>query len=112
MTTAMLTAVVLTTTIPLALSAHVVVPNVRPLNRDWIFNCKRCKAHRRLDRGTLCQVTNIGGAFPDLPCCGQPMAAKPLKGVVTEHKCSAKCRTSKGHVCECSCGGKNHGRDA
>ena len=24
-------------------------------------------------------------------------------------KCGAKCTDAKGHVCECSCGGKNHG---
>jgi hypothetical protein len=25
------------------------------------------------------------------------------------HKCDARCRSAKGHSCECSCGGKNHG---
>lgn len=25
------------------------------------------------------------------------------------HKCDARCTNAKGHVCECSCGGKNHG---
>lgn len=25
------------------------------------------------------------------------------------HKCDARCRNAKGHNCECSCGGKNHG---
>lgn len=25
------------------------------------------------------------------------------------HKCDARCETAKGHNCECSCGGKNHG---
>lgn len=25
------------------------------------------------------------------------------------HKCDARCETAKGHKCECSCGGKNHG---
>lgn len=27
----------------------------------------------------------------------------------TRHKCSAKCLNAKGHECECSCEGKNHG---
>jgi hypothetical protein len=25
------------------------------------------------------------------------------------HKCDARCQHAKGHECECSCGGKNHG---
>ena len=25
------------------------------------------------------------------------------------HKCDARCMSAKGHNCECSCGGKNHG---
>lgn len=25
------------------------------------------------------------------------------------HKCDARCQHAKGRVCECSCGGKNHG---
>jgi len=57
-------------------------------------------------------MVNIGGMGPVVMCCGSMMNAKLLKGIATEHKCGAKCRTSKGHVCECSCGGKNHGRDA
>jgi hypothetical protein len=26
------------------------------------------------------------------------------------HKCDARCLNAKGNNCECSCGGKNHGR--
>ena len=25
------------------------------------------------------------------------------------HKCDARCQSAKGHQCECSCGGANHG---
>lgn len=25
------------------------------------------------------------------------------------HKCDARCQNSKGHICECSCGGMYHG---
>ena len=28
------------------------------------------------------------------------------------HKCDARCRTAKGHNCECSCGGQFHGSGA
>lgn len=32
-----------------------------------------------------------------------------IKARVTSHVCSAKCVSSRSHVCDCSCGGKNHG---
>lgn len=28
----------------------------------------------------------------------------------TKHECDARCMNAKGHNCECSCFGKNHGR--
>lgn len=28
------------------------------------------------------------------------------------HKCDSRCRSAKGHDCECSCGGQFHGADA
>ena len=28
------------------------------------------------------------------------------------HKCDARCTNAKGFLCECSCGGKNHGAGA
>jgi hypothetical protein len=28
------------------------------------------------------------------------------------HKCDARCQNAKGHDCECSCGGANHGKNA
>lgn len=36
--------------------------------------------------------------------------AYPVQGKFSaKHECSAKCLSSHGFVCECSCGGKNHG---
>lgn len=43
------------------------------------------------------------------PTCGSDRRGTEVKGHVTEHKCNAKCLASKSGVCECSCGGKNHG---
>lgn len=43
-------------------------------------------------------------------CCGKPVTMKSVKGTRNpDIPCSAKCMASKGHVCECSCGGRNHG---
>ncbi len=47
-----------------------------------------------------------------LPCrsCGKNLYAKPVRGTYSAvHECSAKCMSSHGFQCECSCGGKNHG---
>lgn len=42
--------------------------------------------------------------------CGKPARAKPVMGKYSaKHVCNAKCLASRGGVCECSCGGKNHG---
>lgn len=94
------------TTIPLACAFFAVV---EPLKATWILRCRRCKAHRRLDAGTVAPKVNRAAY---LTCCGDQMDARPLKGVVTDHKCNAKCLGSRGHICECSCGGKNHGKAA
>lgn len=80
------------------------------LKRDWILNCD-CGAHMRLDAGAT--VTKINGR-PAVACaCGRVMGPELLKGHTVENvRCGAKCIASKGHVCDCSCGGKNHGRGA
>lgn len=45
--------------------------------------------------------------------CGKEVHLRPVAGRVSpDHKCGAKCLNSKGHVCECSCGGANHGASA
>jgi len=82
---------------------------VRPLNRSWVATCPRCKTHRRVEAGDTAAILN--GA-PLLVCCGATVPAKLAKGTANDTKCGAKCTGSKGHVCDCSCGGKNHGRDA
>ena len=47
-----------------------------------------------------------------LPCpgCNESIAFEGVAGTVTAHVCNDKCMSSKGHQCECSCGGRNHGR--
>lgn len=37
---------------------------------------------------------------------------KPIQGFLSpDHKCDARCTGAVGHICECSCGGANHGAD-
>jgi hypothetical protein len=51
------------------------------------------------------------GAWFCTPCeCGKNMMGKEIVGKVNESvACNFKCTGAKGHVCECSCGGANHG---
>lgn len=47
--------------------------------------------------------------------CGAYHVAERLifrKANPSNHKCDARCLNATGHNCECSCGGKNHGKAA
>jgi hypothetical protein len=49
-------------------------------------------------------------AFQNPCACGRPLTFSAIRGRMNaEIKCNAKCTGAKGHDCECSCGGKNHG---
>lgn len=80
----------------------------KTLKSTWICRCKGCKAHKRIEGGTEVEVWN---GKPAVRCnCGAgTMVAKLLQGATSEHECGDRCMSSKGHVCECSCGGANHG---
>lgn len=44
--------------------------------------------------------------------CGRLVQVRPVAGVFrAEVPCDARCTSAKGHKCECSCGGANHGMD-
>ncbi len=39
-----------------------------------------------------------------------PLDWRGVKGTVNpDHKCDSRCTNAKGHNCDCSCGGENHG---
>jgi hypothetical protein len=102
-----------------------------------IYNCKRCKAGRRVEYlsikpGYAYRVTSdgkqvsagiyvqaCGGGRPTVyggdvemglcPTCNRAMEYGTLEArLVPEHKCDARCTSARGHSCECSCGGANH----
>ena len=52
------------------------------------------------------------GHFPACPSCGcDSVDGKPIKGTYfPAHKCDARCTNARGHICECECGGVNHGK--
>ena len=105
-----------------------------------IYNCPRCKVGRRveypLDKSGRAWRTTAGGqrvqpgayarawggGKPTVyggdtemglcPTCGQAMKYGQIEGrFIAEHKCDARCSSARGHNCECSCGGENHGAD-
>lgn len=49
--------------------------------------------------------------FTSVYCtCKRGMASlKAVVGKVNQTPCDARCTDAKGHNCECSCGGQNHG---
>lgn len=104
------------------------------VNFGAIHKCKGCKATVRVDWTHA--YTAVGGYYaqkldhnwsaaqqvhvapswgnrcdvPSVRCqCGETMPGKRIVGRTTEHECDARCMNSRGHVCECSCGGRNHG---
>ena len=107
-----------------------------------LYNCKRCKVGKRVEypiersKGyffrkdengqeqpsgvwiTVCgggQPTQYGGDVEMGLCrvCRKMMTYGVLKAYLKpEHKCDARCMSSRGPLCECSCGGANHGKAA
>lgn len=52
----------------------------------------------------------LGKHFAANCWCGSVATFAAIRGTVsTKHKCDSRCLNAKGHDCECSCGGKNHG---
>jgi hypothetical protein len=64
-------------------------------------------------QGTFTQREVKADRPPDVYCIRHhyPLQFRAIEGVVTECPCDARCTGAKGHTCECSCGGANHGRD-
>jgi hypothetical protein len=61
-------------------------------------------------RGGAVYTSGMGSIVLDCRGCGQYRRAFPVRGRFSaKHECSAKCMSSTGTTCECSCSGKNHG---
>jgi hypothetical protein len=103
-----------------------------------LFNCKRCKVGKRIEypeyrrhhvgygryqgeRFRLGEIVNVGFGRMEprkispsddalCPSCGKAMTWDWLQGFeVKDVPCDARCTGARGHTCECSCAGKNHG---
>lgn len=104
-----------------------------------IYNCKKCKVGKRVEYSIQHQkgyfyrldlngveqpagvwINACGGGRPteyggDVEMgicggCGKIMSYGQLKAVLRpECPCDTRCTGARGHNCECSCGGANHG---
>jgi hypothetical protein len=45
----------------------------------------------------------------EICACGRQFGFASVVGRTTDHECDARCMSATGHLCECSCGGANHG---
>lgn len=62
-------------------------------------------------KGRRCDSFSMYVTFDDT---GKPMPVTRTifrKANPSNHKCDSRCRSAKGHNCECSCGGKFHGAE-
>lgn len=104
-----------------------------------IFNCKRCKVGKRLAYRVERQRDGWGRSYPSYwretdrgffnvetgylapqevtpredckcPGCGRDMVWSPLEATRDDGvRCDSRCTNARGHSCNCSCGGQNHG---
>lgn len=106
-----------------------------------LYNCKRCKIGRRVSYtesqrshigygryqvshwrigehgervypGSMLISGNTYGGDGACPNCHRQMKWGWLDAhKVDDVPCDARCTGARGHSCECSCGGENHGKD-
>jgi hypothetical protein len=103
-----------------------------------IYNCKSCKTGKRVEypnkqgRGFSrtdstgqevmagVWIQSCGGGRPTTyggdtefgicPTCSRMMSYGALKAHYSpDHECDSRCTSARGHNCECTCGGANHG---
>lgn len=74
-----------------------------------VFDVTRTTSWYLGQRKTHYHESLVSPATPLDCACGRRHKITTIKGTKNETPCGAKCLHSKGHVCECSCGGANHG---
>ena len=87
-----------------------------------LFRCQRCKrvfAHEysAFDGGLYRAVEQSGMAYLASPesdarcplCRSQRVTSGAIKASITHTHCDERCESATGFICNCSCGGANHG---
>jgi hypothetical protein len=80
----------------------------------FMFRCRCGKVERRTYQEHEHGYLLLDGRGEDISnercACGRLYQINQIRGRTKPAVvCAAKCMESKGHTCECSCGGKNHG---
>lgn len=53
-----------------------------------------------------------GPSYGHCPKCeSNRISGQTIQGRKNDTPCDHRCTSAKGHLCECSCGGENHGKD-
>ena len=101
-----------------AAPTYEVTKTERPFRR--IGTCKRCKK-THLQIGTVtttrtlrsdqiyAHVSRVYAGLVAIECCDRSVDLRDIVARKTETPCGPRCTHAKGHVCDCSCGGRNHG---
>lgn len=64
----------------------------------------------RYNGGRRSYTDDVNGSLRCPECgCNLPKGGQVQGHYSSQHKCSAKCIGAKGVVCDCECGGENHG---
>ena len=98
---------------------------IRTATARMIGKCKHCKKVHRVEGAWARHMVHktvafVGSTEVDLwkgrwqcsvECCrGSVLLMKVQAAALTTHECGTRCTNATGFLCECSCGGKNHGR--
>jgi hypothetical protein len=77
------------------------------IGRCMVAGCKHTV------RKTLYEIKNAPEQWNDFRCLEHdkhPLKFRELKATLNaDHVCDSRCTNARGHNCECSCGGANHG---
>ena len=93
-------------------------PRVIKIEQKWLGRCVTCKHMYRADncnqqscnycsRVYFLRSLSTGALYT----CGHAGSIQwsRIKGTFSDHKCDVRCTHAIRHVCNCSCGGANHG---
>lgn len=77
--------------------------NIAPSRIVWICKNKACKWVKAFEGKSL-------EKFSQCPECNCSVKWHWIEAYeITDHKCDSRCTHARSKVCDCACGGKNHG---
>ena len=93
----------------------------------FLFRCRQCgRAQRReYPRQVVTSITPYGREYTQrlyrignewnsykpnaFNCCGVSGHGAEVKGTLSNTPCDSRCKEATGPICQCQCGGDNHG---